>query len=68
MLELSDSLDLQKPVLNGEVLLPGCQRPARSAKRLRNPRPDAHVTMAGLPVSFAEFAWPFHRSTSGADT
>jgi hypothetical protein len=39
-----------------------------AAHRLRNPRPDAYVTLAGLPVSFGQFAWPFHRSTSGADT
>ena len=38
------------------------------ATRLRNPRPDAYVTMAGLPVTFSDFQWPFHRSTSGADT
>ena len=69
VLELSDSLDLQKPGLNGEDLLPALASHLRdAAKRLRNPRPDAHVTMAGLPVSFADFAWPFHRSTSGADT
>ena len=39
-----------------------------AAHRLRNPRPDAYVTLAGLPVSFSHFGWPFHRSTSGADT
>ncbi len=38
------------------------------AQRLRNPRPDATVTLGGLPVSFGVFSWPFHRSTSGADT
>jgi hypothetical protein len=38
------------------------------AVRLRNPRPDAYLTLLGLPVSFANFAWPFHASTSGADT
>jgi hypothetical protein len=41
---------------------------AEAAVRLRNPRPDAFVTVHGLPVSFANFAWPFHGSTSGADT
>jgi hypothetical protein len=39
-----------------------------AANRLRNPRPDAYVTLAGLPVSFSHFGWPFHRSTSGSDT
>ncbi len=39
-----------------------------AALRLRNPRPDAHVTLAGLPLAFSDFRWPFHLSTSGADT
>ncbi len=38
------------------------------AKRLRNPRPDVYVTLGGLPMSMAEWKWPFHLSTSGADT
>jgi hypothetical protein len=38
------------------------------AKRLRNPRPECYVTLGGLPVAFGQFQWPFHRSTSGADT
>ncbi|HVC48535.1 MAG TPA: hypothetical protein VND90_14945 [Terracidiphilus sp.] len=38
------------------------------AKRLRNPRPECYVTLAGLPIAFGKFQWPFHRSTSGADT
>jgi hypothetical protein len=41
---------------------------AAQAKRLRNPRPECYVTLAGLPVEFGRFQWPFHRSTSGADT
>ena len=41
---------------------------AAEAKRLRNPRPECYVTLAGLPVAFGRFQWPFHRSTSGADT
>ena len=36
--------------------------------RLRNPQPDLYVTMDGLPLRFTGFQWPFHRSTSGADT
>ena len=39
-----------------------------AAKRLRNPNPHAAVTLAGLPVVFRDFKWPFHLSTSGADT
>ncbi len=38
------------------------------AKRLRTPRPDCYLTLGGLPLSFGKFAWPFHGSTSGADT
>ena len=41
---------------------------AAEAKRLRNPRPDCYVTLDGLPMAFGKFQWPFHRSTSGADT
>jgi hypothetical protein len=63
-LELSDAFDFQK-----SELLPEMTTHLReAAKRLRNPRPNAYVTLAGLPVSFGQFAWPFHRSTSGADT
>lgn len=39
-----------------------------SVKRLRNPQPDAYVTLGGLPILFRNWKWPFHRSTSGADT
>ena len=39
-----------------------------AAKRLRNPNPNATVSLAGLPLAFREFKWPFHLSTSGADT
>jgi hypothetical protein len=41
---------------------------ATAAKRLKNPRPDCYVTLHGLPLSFGAFGWPFHESTSGADT
>jgi hypothetical protein len=40
----------------------------QAAKRLRNPSPNAMVSLAGLPLVFREFKWPFHLSTSGADT
>ena len=63
-LELSDAFDFNKP-----DLLPAMTSHLREAsKRLRNPRPDAYVTLPGLPLSFSEFRWPFHRSTSGSDT
>lgn len=41
---------------------------AEAAKRMRNPRPECYLTMIGIPLSFGRFAWPFHQSTSGADT
>jgi len=63
-LELSEGFDFRKV-----ELLPEMTAYLRDvAKRLRNPRPDIDVTLAGLPVSFGGFGWPFHRSTSGADT
>jgi hypothetical protein len=39
-----------------------------AAKRLVNPDPGVYVTQAGLPLRFHGFQWPFHRSTTGADT
>jgi hypothetical protein len=63
-LELSDAFDFNRP-----ELLPEMTAHLRDeAKRLRNPRPDAYVTLAGMPITFGEFRWPFHRSISGADT
>ena len=64
LLELSETFDFHKPELLPEMTT----HLREAAKRLRNPRPDAYVTLAGLPVTFNQFAWPFHRSTSGADT
>jgi hypothetical protein len=63
-LELSEQFDFNKP----DLLPAMTQHLAEEAKRLRNPRPDAYVTLEGLPVSLRNFRWPFHRSTSGADT
>ena len=69
LLELSDVFDFHQKGSNGDELLPAMTLHLReSASRLRNPRPDAYVTVAGLPISLGEFAWPFHRSTSGSDT
>jgi hypothetical protein len=63
-LELSEDFDFHRP-----DLLPDMTDHLRNeAKRLRNPRPDAYVTMAGMPITFSDFRWPFHRSISGADT
>ncbi len=64
LLELSEAFDFDKP-----HLLPAMVTHLReAAKRLRNPRPDTCVTVNGLPISFSQFGWPFHRSTSGSDT
>jgi hypothetical protein len=63
-LQLSESFDFDKP-----HLLPAIEAHLTAeAKRLRNPRPECYVTLAGLPIAFGKFQWPFHRSTSGADT
>jgi hypothetical protein len=63
-LELSETFDFDKPNLLPEMTA----HLAAEAKRLRNPRPECYVTLDGLPVAFGKFQWPFHRSTSGADT
>ena len=63
-LELSHDFDFNKP----ELLPAITAHLAEEAQRLRNPRPDAYVTQEGLPISFRNFRWPFHRSTSGSDT
>jgi len=63
-LELSEAFDFAKPELLPEMTA----HLAAEAKRLRNPRPECYVTLGGLPLAFGKFQWPFHRSTSGADT
>jgi hypothetical protein len=64
LLELAGALDLSRAELINEVHV----YLAETAKRLRNPRPDCYLTLHGLPLSFGNFKWPFHASTSGADT
>ncbi len=63
-LELSESFDWR----SGKLLAEMASYLREQARRLRNPIPDASVTLAGLPVVFDNFRWPFHRSVSGADT
>jgi hypothetical protein len=63
-LELSEAFEFDKPNLLPEMTA----HLSAEAKRLRNPRPECYVTLAGLPIAFGKFQWPFHRSTSGADT
>lgn len=38
------------------------------AKRLQAPRPDVFLTLHGIPLSLQQFSWPYHHSTSGADS
>jgi hypothetical protein len=63
-LELTHDFDFDKPNLLPEM----AAHLAAEARRLRNPRPECYVTLGGLPLAFGKFQWPFHRSTSGADT
>jgi hypothetical protein len=63
-LELSQSFDASNPKFAAGI----AEFFAEAAVRLGNPQPDAVVTVHGLPLSFANFAWPFHGSSSGADT
>jgi hypothetical protein len=63
-LELSGAFEFEKP----DLLPTMTAYLTAQARRLRNPRPECYVTLAGLPVAFGQFHWPFHRSTSGADT
>lgn len=64
VLELSSAFDFSKPELAGVVKA----YLAEAAKRLKSARPDCYLTLGGLPLSFGKFEWPFHESTSGADT
>jgi len=64
VLELSDKFDFSRADMLAEV---GVYL-AEAAKRLKNPRPDCYLTLHGLPLSFEKFTWPFHASSSGADT
>jgi hypothetical protein len=63
-LQLTEGFEFSKP----ELLATMTAHMAGEAKRLRNPRPDCYVTLGGLPIALGKFEWPFHQSTSGADT
>jgi hypothetical protein len=63
-LELSSAFDFTGAALRGIV----DSYLKDTATRLRNPRPDCYLTLHGIPLSFGKFEWPFHPSTSGADT
>ncbi len=64
LLELSQTFDAADPKFAAALAVYFRE----AAQRLRNPRPDVYLTLHGLPLSFGKFAWPFHSSTSGADT
>jgi hypothetical protein len=64
VLELSEAFDAANPKFAMDLAVFF----GEAAQRLRNPRPDCTLTLHGLPLSFGKFAWPFHGSTSGADT
>jgi hypothetical protein len=63
-LELGDGFDATQPRFASELGTFFTE----AAQRLGNPRPECYFTLLGLPLSFGSFAWPFHSSTSGADT
>ena len=63
-LELGADFDAADPRYTGEL---GTFF-AETSERLKDPRPDCFLSLIGLPLSFGKFAWPFHGSTSGADT
>ena len=63
-LELSAGFDLE----HHAFAAPAHQFLLETANRLRTPRPDVYVTLGGLPISMTGWQWPFHLSTSGADT
>jgi hypothetical protein len=64
LLELSDGFEFGR----GDLMDGVKTYLVEAAKRLHNPRPDCYLTLGGLPLSFGRFGWPFHESTSGADT
>lgn len=37
-------------------------------KRMKAPRPEVFLTLHGIPLAMQQFEWPYHRSTSGADS
>lgn len=63
-LELSAGFDLSQP----EFAKPVHEFLLEAAQRLHNPNPDLYITLGGLPLQIDSWQWPFHLSTSGADT
>ena len=67
-LELSQAFDLTARSANPDFATGLSTFFAEAGSRLRNPRPDTYLTLHGIPLSFSQFAWPFHESSAGADT
>lgn len=63
-LDLSSGFDIKREDLAAVVKA----YLAEAAKRMKNPRPDCYITLGHLPLSFDKFGWPFHASSSGADS
>jgi hypothetical protein len=59
------SVEIEKRAPLGEELKTYLQT---LAKRMQTARPDVFLTLHGLPLSMQQFSWPYHRSTSGADS
>jgi hypothetical protein len=66
-IETSEALsaEIEKRAALGEELKTYLQT---LAKRMQTARPDVFLTLHGLPLSMQQFSWPYHRSTSGADS
>jgi hypothetical protein len=64
LLELSEAFEASDPKFAVEI----ANYFREAALRLRNPNPDVYLSLHGIPLKFGPFAWPFHGSTSGADT
>lgn len=63
-LELSQHFDAGNPDFAAQL----SAYLGETARRLLNPRPNALLTLSGLPLSYDHFGWPFHESAAGADT
>ena len=67
LLEMSESLSAR--IDDRQELREGLDHYLQAlAKRLATPRPDVLLTLHGLPLSMQQFSWPYHHSTSGADS
>ena len=63
-LELSNSFDPAKSDFSVQLAI----FLTETAGRLKNPHPNALLTLNGIPLLYSGFGWPFHESAAGADT